>query len=80
MSPDQLTVLRDLSSRYTSTMSARIRSLVTADNRALAARIIALLLTEEHGSSANSDDVMCIVSPMKEQISSTKTITTHTVR
>ena len=66
VSPLVHTALRDLSRRYTSTISASMRSLVTADNRARAALTIELRFTEEHGSSANSDDDTCIVSPVSK--------------
>jgi len=54
---------RDLSMRCTSTMSAMIRSLVTEDSKARAARTIAPRFIDEHGSAANSPDVTLICSP-----------------
>lgn len=47
----------------TSAMSARMRRRVTADRSARAARTMVPRFTEEQGSSANSEEATCIVSP-----------------
>lgn len=47
----------------TSAMSARMSRRVTAESRARAALTMVPRLTEEHGSSANSDEAIRIVSP-----------------
>ncbi|TNN32825.1 hypothetical protein EYF80_057013 [Liparis tanakae] len=57
---------RCASSRMTSAMSARMSSRVTADSSARAARTMAPRFTEEHGSSANSEEDTRIVSPAEE--------------
>jgi hypothetical protein len=54
--------------RCTSTMSAKIISLVTADSNARAARTIAPRLAREHGSAANSVDASVMASPNKIRI------------
>jgi len=59
----ELTTCRDLSRRWMSTMSARIRSLVTEDKRPRAARTIAPRFIDEQGSSANSCDAALISPP-----------------
>lgn len=51
----------------TSAMSARMSRRVTAESRARAALTMVPRLTEEHGSSANSDEAMRIVSPAEEE-------------
>ena len=65
-----LTILRWASSLMTSAMSARMSKRVTAESRARAALTIVPRFTEEHGSSANSDEAIRIVSPAggKEEI------------
>lgn len=60
-----LTILRWASSLMTSAMSARMSRRVTAESRARAALTMVPRFTEEHGSSANSDEVMRIVSPAR---------------
>ena len=57
------TSLNDFNRRCTSTISARMSSLVTADKRALAALTIAPRFIELQGSVANSSDASLIVSP-----------------
>ena len=47
----------------TSAMSARISRRVTAESRARAALTMVPRFTDEHGSSANSEDATRIVSP-----------------
>lgn len=47
----------------TSAMSARMSKRVTAESKARAALTIVPRFTEEHGSSANSDEAMRMVSP-----------------
>lgn len=63
LSTVQLTSFSDAKSRYTSAMSATHSSLVTEDNKALAALTIEALLAEVHGSSANSLAAVRIESP-----------------
>ena len=58
-----LTTRSFLSSKWTSTISAKISKRVTDDNNALAARTIAPLFMEEQGSSANSCEAAFIWSP-----------------
>jgi len=48
-------------------MSAKINSLVTADNSARAARTIAPRFIEEQGSAANSSDARPISSPVSKK-------------
>lgn len=51
----------------TSAMSARMSRRVTAESKALAARTMVPRFTEEHGSSANSEEAMRIVSPGRQR-------------
>ena len=60
------TILRWDKSLMTSAMSARMSKRVTADSRARAARTMVPRFTEEHGSSANSEEAMRIVSPGRQ--------------
>lgn len=57
------TIFRCDKSLMTSAMSARMSKRVTADSRARAARTMVPRLTEEQGSSANSEEAIRIVSP-----------------
>lgn len=50
----------------TSAMSARMSRRVTADSKALAARTMVPRFTDEHGSSANSEEAMRMVSPGRQ--------------
>lgn len=50
----------------TSAMSARMSKRVTADSKALAARTMVPRFTDEHGSSANSEEAMRMVSPGRQ--------------
>jgi len=58
------TTLNDFSKRWTSTISAKMRSRVTAERRLRAARTMLPLFNEEHGSSANSLAAMLMASPV----------------
>jgi len=51
----------------TSAISARMSKRVTAESKARAALTIVPRFTEEHGSSANSEEAILIVSPKKEK-------------
>lgn len=51
----------------TSAMSARMSRRVTADSSERAARTMVPRLTDEHGSSANSDEAIRIVSPARRK-------------
>lgn len=51
----------------TSAMSARMSKRVTAESKALAARTMVPRFTDEHGSSANSEEAMRIVSPARQR-------------
>ena len=50
----------------TSAMSARMSKRVTADSKALAARTMVPRFTDEHGSSANSEEAIRMVSPGRQ--------------
>lgn len=60
------TIFRWDKSLMTSAMSARMSKRVTADSKALAARTMVPRFTDEHGSSANSEEAMRMVSPGRE--------------
>lgn len=61
------TIFRCDRSLMTSAMSARMSKRVTAESKARAARTMVPRFTEEHGSSANSDEAILIVSPRIEK-------------
>lgn len=60
------TIFRCDKSLMTSAMSARMSKRVTAESRARAARTMVPRLTEEQGSSANSEEAIRIVSPTRK--------------
>lgn len=74
MGTTTLTILRWDRSLVTSAMSARMSRRVTAESRARAALTMVPRFTEEHGSSANSEEARRIVSPPKTR---EKTIDKH---
>lgn len=57
------TIFRWDRSLMTSAISARMSKRVTAESKARAARTMVPRFTEEHGSSANSEEAILIVSP-----------------